>query len=141
MLLTNAGLFKIALSISKSFDVPYRIVFEALTKKCGNLSKHSEPVAWKWLIENELQGSSCSNFCCHFLLYTHNFLDLPMSTKGPATAAWNLLQELVSEYEEDKMSVIHKIVCKQIIKMHMFIPQWLLASYKVNVGRNYGVNI
>jgi nuclear pore complex protein Nup160 len=117
MLLTSACLFKTALAIAKTFDVPYRIVFEALTKKCGGLSKRNEPVAWEWLVENSLQ-------------------DLP-GTKDPSTAAWSLLQECVEEYEEEKMSEIHKIVCKQIIKMHMWIPQWLLTSYKVS-DRGHG---
>ncbi|XP_044262804.1 nuclear pore complex protein Nup160 homolog [Tribolium madens] len=111
ILLTSAGLFKTALTISKIFEVPYRIVFEALTKKCGSLSRQNEPVTWKWLIENNLQ-------------------DLPMSTKGASEAAWSLLQECVEEYEEEKMSLIHKIVCRQIIKMNLWIPQWLLSSYK-----------
>lgn len=62
--------------------------------------------------------------------------DLP-GTKDPSTAAWSLLQECVEEYEEEKMSEIHKIVCRQIIKMHMWIPQWLLTSYKVS-DRGHG---
>jgi hypothetical protein len=60
MLLTSACLFKTALAIAKTFDVPYRIVFEALTKKCGGLSKRNEPVAWEWLVENSLQGRTRS---------------------------------------------------------------------------------
>lgn len=57
MLLTSACLFTTGLSVSKIFDVPYRIVFEALTKKCGSISKQNDPVTWKWLIENDLQGN------------------------------------------------------------------------------------
>lgn len=59
------------------------------------------------------------------------FVDLPANTKSPVDAAWNLLQKCLTEYEEDKMTVLHKVVCKQIIKMNMWVPYWLQASYKV----------
>lgn len=54
-----------------------------------------------------------------------------MVHSSPATVCWNLLEMLIGEYEEPKLSVIHKIVCHKIIRLGAFIPDWLLASYKV----------
>lgn len=111
MLLTNAGLYKLALSTATAFELPYRQVFDSLTKRCCSLSKQSDSLGWGWLTENDLQ-------------------DLPGNAQTASTTAWSLLLQCLEKYEEDKMSSVHKTICKQIIKQHMWIPQALLASYK-----------
>lgn len=31
------------------------------------------------------------------------------------------------------MTTLHYVVCKKIIQMRIYVPQWLLASYKVRL--------
>lgn len=45
--------------------------------------------------------------------------------------AWQLLQTLLFEYEEEHMTTLHRIVCEKMLKFGTFIPYWLSSSYKV----------
>lgn len=131
-LLNNAGLFKTALEICAKFSMPYTSVFEVLTKQCVLLSEQEDPNAWNWLIENDLQGNEQYDnlFCvetCHSIL----FLDLPVNRENVSDVSWKLLQDYLNKYEEPSMSSLHYVVCKKIINMNIYIPFWLLTSYKV----------
>ncbi|KAJ8920022.1 hypothetical protein NQ315_011672 [Exocentrus adspersus] len=111
-LLNNACLFKTSLNICTTFNIPFASVFETLTKHCVLLTEQEHPSAWNWLVENDLQ-------------------DLPVNRDSAADVVWQLLQEYLEKYEEPRMTVLHYVVCKKIIHMRMYIPQWLLASYKI----------
>lgn len=56
VLLNASGLFKIALQVAKTFDLSYCCIFDALTRRCGGLAEHNDQMAWRWLMENDLQG-------------------------------------------------------------------------------------
>ncbi|XP_074031669.1 nuclear pore complex protein Nup160 isoform X2 [Leptinotarsa decemlineata] len=111
-LLNNAGLFKTSLEICKTFNLPYSSVFETLTKHCVNLTEQDQPTAWNWLVENDLQ-------------------DLPVNRDSASDVVWQLLQDYLEKYEQPYMTTLHYVVCKKIINMRMYIPHWLLASYKL----------
>ncbi|XP_030768263.1 nuclear pore complex protein Nup160 homolog isoform X2 [Sitophilus oryzae] len=111
-LLNSAGLFKTALEICTTYNLGYATVFESLTLKCIMLSEEENPNAWDWLVENDLQ-------------------DLPANRDSISEVVWQLLQDYLEKYEEPNMTTLHKIVCKKIINMRMYIPFWMLKSYKV----------
>ncbi|XP_060528379.1 nuclear pore complex protein Nup160 homolog isoform X2 [Cylas formicarius] len=111
-LLSSAGLFKTALNICKTFGLPQAPVFEALTWRCVILSEEENPVAWEWLVENDLQ-------------------DLPPNRDSVAMVVWQLLQDYLAKYEQPNATTLHKVVCKKIISMRIYVPFWLLASYKL----------
>ncbi|KAF5295356.1 hypothetical protein FQR65_LT01546 [Abscondita terminalis] len=81
-------------------------------KQCIYLSHTENSDAWKWLIENDLH-------------------DLDVVGNSPSSVAWNLLQTYLEEYEEEHMTTLLKVVCRKIIQMRAFIPQWILSMYKV----------
>ncbi|XP_018568434.1 nuclear pore complex protein Nup160 homolog isoform X2 [Anoplophora glabripennis] len=110
-LLNNSGLFKTSLDICTTFNLPYNSIFETLTKHCILLTEQEHPSAWNWLVENDLQ-------------------DLPVNRDSAADVVWQLLQEYLEKYEEPNMTTLHYVVCKKIIQMRIYVPQWLLASYK-----------
>ncbi|CAH0554990.1 unnamed protein product [Brassicogethes aeneus] len=110
-LLNNAGLFKTALKICINFKVPYESVFDTLTKHCVLLTEQDHPNAWDWLVENDLQ-------------------DLPVNRDCIADVVWQLLQECLRTYEEPNMTTLHSVVLRKIIGMKMFVPFWLMESYK-----------
>ncbi|KAG5881796.1 hypothetical protein JTB14_037092 [Gonioctena quinquepunctata] len=111
-LLNSAGLFKTSLEICTTFNLPYTSVFETLTKHCVNLTEQEQPNAWNWLVENDLQ-------------------DLPVNRDSASDVVWQLLQDYLEKYEKPNMSTLHYVVCKKIISMRMYIPHWLLNSYKL----------
>ncbi|XP_076265249.1 nuclear pore complex protein Nup160 [Rhynchophorus ferrugineus] len=110
-LLNSAGLFKTALEICTTFDLPYLSVFETLSWRCIVLSEEENSNAWDWLVENDLQ-------------------DLPANRDSISEVVWQLLQDCLKKYEEPNMTVLHKVVCKKIINMRMYVPFWLMQSYK-----------
>lgn len=112
-LLNSAGLFKTALEICTTFNIPYTTVFEALTWRCVILSEEENPSAWDWLVENDLQ-------------------DLPANRDSISEVVWQLLKDYLEKFEEPNMSTLHKVICKKIISMRMYVPFWLLSSYKVS---------
>ncbi|CAG9862053.1 unnamed protein product [Phyllotreta striolata] len=109
--LNNSGMFKAAFEICSTFDLPYSLVFEALTKRCVMLTEAEDPNAWNWLVENDLQ-------------------DLPVNRESAADVVWKFLQDCLEKYEEPRMSCLHNVVCKKIINMQIYLPHWLKASYK-----------
>lgn len=110
--LNSTGLFKLALSISTTFELSYDAVFEALTQHCVKLMKPESAKMGCWLLENDLH-------------------DLPLYDKKPSVIAWNLLQSCLFKYEEKGRTELHKVVCRKLISMKTYIPHWLLASYKL----------
>ncbi|CAH1156010.1 unnamed protein product [Phaedon cochleariae] len=111
-LLNSAGLFKTALDICTTFDLPYNSVFDTLTKHCVLLSEEENPNSWNWLVENDLQ-------------------DLPVNRDSASDVIWQLLQDYLEKYEKPNMTTLHCVVCRKIIQMRIYVPHWLLASYKL----------
>ncbi|XP_019873892.2 nuclear pore complex protein Nup160 homolog isoform X2 [Aethina tumida] len=111
LLLNKAGLFKIALKICTVFNLSYEPVFETLAKHCVLITEQEHPNAWEWLMENDLQ-------------------DLPVNRDSIADVVWQFLRDCLETYEEPHMTVLHYVVTRKIIDMKMFIPFWLMASYK-----------
>ncbi|KAH1005345.1 hypothetical protein HUJ04_006346 [Dendroctonus ponderosae] len=111
-LLNSVGHFKSALEICSTFNLPYGSVFEALTWRCVSLSEDPHNDAWSWLLENDLQ-------------------DLSADRENVASIVWDLLKTYLRKYEEPHSTVLHKVVCEKIISLRMYVPFWLLASYKM----------
>lgn len=113
MYLNGAGLFKSALTLSVDFEQPFDATFEMLTRQCVLLSEYEDLDAWNWLSENNLH-------------------ELPSIGNTPSSVAWLMLKTYIEEYEQENMTILHKIVCQKIIRMGGYVPQWLLTSYKVS---------
>ncbi|CAH1112722.1 unnamed protein product [Psylliodes chrysocephalus] len=111
-LLNTSGLFKTAFDICTTFSLAYSPVFETLTKQCVLLSEEDNPNAWNWLVENDLQ-------------------DLPVNRESASDVIWQFLQDCLEKYEEPKMTTLHCVVAKKIINMRIYLPHWLVASYKM----------
>lgn len=62
----------------------------------------------------------------------NSFLELPYTANTPSAIAWILLQTFLEQYEEDKFTHLHKVVCKRLLDMGFRLPVWILASYKVS---------
>lgn len=58
-------------------------------------------------------------------------LDIPVSRDNISDVVWKLLQDYLGKYEEPNMSTLHYVVCQQIIRLNIYIPFWLISSYKV----------
>ncbi|KAJ8978443.1 hypothetical protein NQ317_017646 [Molorchus minor] len=111
-LLNSAGLFKASLELCTTFNLPYNSIFDTLTKHCILLTEEEHPNAWNWLVENDLQ-------------------DLPVNRDKAADVVWQLLREYLEKYEESNMTTLHNVVCKRIINLRLYVPHWLLSSYKL----------
>ncbi|CAG9772816.1 unnamed protein product [Ceutorhynchus assimilis] len=111
MHLNNAGLFKEALQVCKTYKLSYASVFSDLTGRCVILSEDENSYPCDWLSENDFQDLSA---------YRNNY----------STLAWELLQKLLKECEEPNLTVLHKVVTEKIISMRMYLPFWLKVSYK-----------
>ncbi|XP_045475134.1 nuclear pore complex protein Nup160 homolog [Harmonia axyridis] len=112
--LVSCGLYQVGLNLCKSLDLPYDLVFDHLTGQCIVLTEdeNTDIHHWNWIIKNDTQ-------------------DLLINNNNPADVAWLFLQQLLEEYEEPGLTVLHKVVCKKIIQMGAFIPHWLYSSYKI----------
>ncbi|KAK9890753.1 hypothetical protein WA026_012101 [Henosepilachna vigintioctopunctata] len=112
--LISCGLYQVALNLCKSLDLPYELVFEHLTGQCIVITEDANPDVhhWKWLIKNDTQ-------------------DLLINNTNPADVAWLFLQQLLEEYEEPGLTTLHKVICRKVIQMGAFIPNWLFSSYKI----------
>ncbi|XP_050293240.1 nuclear pore complex protein Nup160 homolog [Anthonomus grandis grandis] len=110
-LLNCAGLYKTALEVCSTYAVSFVPVFESLTLRCIALSEDENPDAWNWLVENDLQ-------------------DLPANRENVSTIVWELLQTFLKKYEQANATLLHKAVCEKFISMRMYLPFWLIASYK-----------
>lgn len=44
--------------------------------------------------------------------------------------AWKLLETYLRRYEEPNLTELHKAICRKLIKMKCYLPQWLYISYK-----------
>lgn len=119
MYLTTVGLFKSALSLCMQFNLPYDVIFETLARQCILLTEYEDLYAWNWLNENDLH-------------------ELPILGTSPSSVAWLMLKTYLEDYEEENMSILHKIVSQKIIAMGGYIPHWLLASYKVSITISFG---
>ncbi|XP_066259653.1 nuclear pore complex protein Nup160 homolog [Euwallacea similis] len=111
-LLNSCGLFKTALEVATTFNISYISTFVGLTWRCLALSEDEDPTAWNWLAENDLQ-------------------DLPANREDVALIAWQLLQTYLDKYEEPNSTLLHKAICEKMINFRVYIPFWLLKSYKV----------
>lgn len=102
------------------------------------LSEEEDPNAWNWLVENDLQGNCVFKKQKPSLIF-FNTLDLAVNKESASVVAWKLLQTYLTNYEEPRSTLLHKAVCQKIISMRMYVPFWLLSSYKVRFFCNqYG---
>ncbi|GJQ71484.1 hypothetical protein Trydic_g11201 [Trypoxylus dichotomus] len=111
MYLACAGIYKCALNLCTTFDVPYEPVFEIFTQQCLHSTTRDETVTWNWLVENDLH-------------------DLPIIGNSAVEVAWQLLQVLLFQYEEEHMTILHRVVVEKMLNLGTFIPYWLSSSYK-----------
>lgn len=58
--------------------------------------------------------------------------DLPVNRDDISDVVWKLLEDYLNKYEEPGMTTLHYVVCKKIISLNIYIPFWLMNSYKVS---------
>lgn len=75
LLLSAAGLFKIALEICTLFELPYVHVFDFLTRRCIRLTLRQENLQWNWLLENDVQGKRKYSLCLESSRILRNYLN------------------------------------------------------------------
>lgn len=113
VLLSNVGLYTVALNLCDKFGISKTSVLENLAGQSLRLSEHEDPNAWDWLVLNDV-------------------FDIPGYGSNVADIAWRLLEKLTLEHEKEDSSELHKGVAKKILQHEAFLPQWLVASYKVS---------
>lgn len=106
------GLFEAAANLCTTFGLSYDTVFEALTTACMRLNRNQSPESSAWLIKNSVA-------------------DLALGETSAAKVGWMFLKEMLMKYEEDNLTVLHKVVARRIIAFNGYLPYWLTASYKV----------
>ncbi|CAD6237041.1 GSCOCG00002109001-RA-CDS [Cotesia congregata] len=111
VLLSNVGLYTVALNLCDKFGISKTSVLENLAGQSLRLSEHEDPNAWDWLVLNDV-------------------FDIPGYGSNVADIAWRLLEKLTLEHEKEDSSELHKGVAKKILQHEAFLPQWLIASYK-----------
>ncbi|KAI4461352.1 nuclear pore complex protein [Holotrichia oblita] len=109
--LACSGIYKYALNLCTIFDVPYESVFETFIQNCLHVTDRDEIITWNWLVENDLH-------------------DMPIIGNSAVEVAWQLLQTLLFQYEEEHMTVLHRVVCEKMLHLGAFLPYWLTSSYK-----------
>uniref|UniRef100_A0A1B0B1N7 Uncharacterized protein n=1 Tax=Glossina palpalis gambiensis TaxID=67801 RepID=A0A1B0B1N7_9MUSC len=112
MILCSCGLYTAALKFAKGFSISLLSIFESLTGACVRSSDENSNDAWTWLLEN-------------------NLADLSYRNKA-ADMAWDLLQKLLEDNEDEGSSQIKKCVVNKLLSLQAFIPQWLYNSYKLS---------
>lgn len=50
---------------------------------------------------------------------------------NPVKLAWRLLEVLLLSCEEDMQTVLHRAVSSRLLALGVFLPNWLVTSYKV----------
>ena len=55
-----------------------------------------------------------------------------MGDGSAANLAWRLLESFIAKHEIKLDSRLHKIVTNKLLQLGVFLPHWLVASYKVN---------
>lgn len=58
---------------------------------------------------------------------------MPIIGNSAVEVAWQLLQTLLFQYEEEHMTVLHRVVCEKMLHLGAFLPYWLTSSYKVGL--------
>ncbi|KAK9500761.1 hypothetical protein O3M35_001960 [Rhynocoris fuscipes] len=58
------------------------------------------------------------------------FDDMLLNEEDSEKICWRLLERLISKYEKDKETVLHKAASLKMLEMGVFLPAWLIASYK-----------
>uniref|UniRef100_A0A1A9W7W3 Nuclear pore complex protein Nup160 homolog n=1 Tax=Glossina brevipalpis TaxID=37001 RepID=A0A1A9W7W3_9MUSC len=112
MILCSCGLYTSALKLAKGFSISLLSIFESLTGVCVRSSEDNLQDAWTWLLENDLA-------------------DLSYRNKG-VDMAWDLLQKLLEDNEDEGSTQIKKCVVNKLLSLQAFVPQWLYNSYKLN---------
>ncbi|KAI4461367.1 nuclear pore complex protein [Holotrichia oblita] len=92
--LACSGIYKYALNLCTIFDVPYESVFETFIQNCLHVTDRDEIITWNWLVENDLH-------------------DMPIIGNSAVEVVWQLLQTLLFQYEEEHMTVLHRVVCEK----------------------------
>lgn len=72
----------------------------------------------------------------HFLLLFLSkimfwIIGLGIDESNPVKLAWRLLEVTLNSCEEDMQTVIHKAVSSRLLALGVFLPNWLVSSYKV----------
>lgn len=114
--LSQVGMYQAAIKLCRAHKLPCQPVLESLASACVRLTStentHRDPtVAWEWLSENDLRG-------------------LGIDDGNPVKLAWRMLEVILMSCEEDKQTVLHKAVSSRLLALGVFLPNWLLTSYK-----------
>ncbi|EEB10017.1 conserved hypothetical protein [Pediculus humanus corporis] len=109
-ILTNVGFYKDALEICKMFNISPETVLSGLAANCVRLDETQCNSAWEWLTENDITE---------------------LGDGTAANLAWRLLESFLNKYEAEGSSCLHRAITYKLLQLGVFIPHWLLASYKL----------
>jgi len=63
--------------------------------------------------------------------------DIGVGDGSAITMAWRLLEDILIKCEKDRLTILHKTVATRLLGLGVFLPNWLVMSYKVSgVSRN-----
>lgn len=121
-LLCSAGLYDLAVSVTRTFSMSPETVLSSLSLRCVTLTLSSASYlkfsnqdpnsgAWQWLRENNIPPCGAKE-------------------NTAADQAWSLLQSYVSILE-DGSGVCHKCVAHTLLSQSFHLPTWLIHSFKV----------
>ncbi|XP_055326409.1 nuclear pore complex protein Nup160 homolog isoform X2 [Sitodiplosis mosellana] len=108
--LSNAGLYTDAIKLANSFEKPIANILHGLAFACVRATDESSNDSWAWLQENDLA-------------------DIPQKN-SPGDMAWQLLQRLIAQNEEEGLTTLHKAVANRLLGLGEFLPHWLFLSYR-----------
>jgi len=58
---------------------------------------------------------------------------LELGDGSAASLAWRLLEQILLQEEVGLESVLHRAITIKLLHIGVFLPQWLVASYKVGL--------
>jgi len=113
-LLSQIGLYDMAFTVTKKFNLPLKNVFESLAGKCASLTNRNISDfdgEWKWLTLNDINSSQL------------------VSAKSALEQAFHLLQSYLKRYA-CKSSLLLKAVSSKFLSMGCLLPAWLVIDYQ-----------
>ncbi|XP_059177377.1 nuclear pore complex protein Nup160-like [Physella acuta] len=118
-LLCAAGLYDLAVSVTRAFSLSPEPILSSLSLRCVTLAISSSytktnsdanALAWLWLRENNIPPCGAKD-------------------NTAADQAWSLLQSYLTLLE-DGSGVCHKCVAHTLLSQSFHLPTWLIHSYK-----------
>ncbi|CAH1395818.1 unnamed protein product [Nezara viridula] len=102
-------LYKTALRLANMCKLSCAPCIQAFTASCAALSEQS--ISWHWLKANEID-------------------DIIITESNANEMLWRILERCILKYEKENETVLHRASANQLLTVGLFIPTWLLQSYK-----------